>query len=113
MASDLTLMPDYVYTEEIAYKTAISEFENGVEQRRSLWPNPKRKFTLQYNNRSSSDLETIQTLFQGKLGAFGSLTFTNPNDDTEYTVRFVEDSLKVEKVFYELYNFQFDLIEVF
>ncbi len=113
MASDLTLMPDYVYTEEIAYKTAISEFENGVEQRRSLWPSPKHKFTLQYKNRTSAELATITSLFNSKLGALTSFTFTNPNDNTEYTVRFLEDSLKIDKVFYELHDFQFDVIEVF
>ncbi len=110
--SDLSSAPDYVYDEEIQFKTLISQFENGYEQRRAKWANPLRKFTLVYNNRTSSELSTLRTLFTTKLGAATSFTWTNPNDSTEYTVRFDADSFKYSNKAYGVYDVSFSVIQV-
>jgi phage-related protein len=110
--SDLALNPDYVYDEEIQYKTLISQFENGYEQRRGKWANPLRKFTLVYNNRTTTEIGTLKTLFTTKLGALTSFTWTNPNDSVEYTVRFDADSFKFSNKAYGVYDLQFSLTQV-
>ena len=42
--SDFNFKPDFVIEETVEYKTLISEFENGAEQRRRKWENPIRKW---------------------------------------------------------------------
>lgn len=110
--ADFTLAPDYTFTKETNYKTLVSQFESGVEQRRSKWTAPVRTWKLQYKNRDATDLGTIQTLFDAKLGAYQSFTWTNPVDSVDYTVRFKEDSLSVSCDYYGRYNIEFELIEV-
>ena len=112
MPSDLVLMPDYVYDEEIKYKTLVTEFENGYEQRRTKWNAPLRKFTLSYINRTSTELGTLKTLFTTKLGMATSFTWTNPNDSVEYTVRFQEDSFKFSNKAYGVYDIDIVLTQV-
>ena len=109
--SDFTYTPDYVFEEEVNWKTQVSEFENGTEQRRRKWANSRRKFTLQYKKRSSTDLNNIKTFFNNKYGRFSSFTWTNPNDNVEYTVRFVEDSFKFSTESPSRYDFEFQFIE--
>ena len=41
-----------------------------------------------------------------------AFTWTNPNDAVEYAVRFAEDSFKYTMKAYEVYDFEFDFIEV-
>lgn len=113
MASDdLTVAPDYVFEEEVKFNTAISKFENGTEQRRSLWSTPLRKFKLVFKNRNSTDLSTLTTLFTTKLGAYTSFLWTNPNDSTQYTVRFEDDSLPIKKKAYGIFDIEFNLVQV-
>lgn len=110
--SDLSLAPDFTLSQKVRYNTLISTFENGTEQRRSKWGTSLRSWTLQYKNRTSSELSTIQTLFDTKLGSGTAFTWTNPLDSTEYTVRFVEDSLQAELKAYGIYDFEFQLQQV-
>jgi phage-related protein len=113
MASDdLTVAPDYVFEETIKYSTAVSKFENGTEQRRSLWSTPLRKFKLAFRNRNSTDYGTLRDLFNAKLGAYTSFLWTNPNDSTQYTVRFDDDSLMVRQKAYGIYDVEFSLVQV-
>lgn len=110
--SDFNYNPDFVVDETVQYKTLISEFENGVEQRRRKWANPLRKWTLRFQQRTKTEMENIRDFFMGKYGALTSFTWTNPNDSVEYTVRFVEDSFKFSLKAYQIYDFEFDFIEV-
>lgn len=110
--ANLTLSPDYVYEEKVNFKTLVTEFESGYEQRRAKWATPLRRFKLLYKARTSTDFGTIKSLFIEKLGAYDTFTWTNPNDSTTYTCRFVEDSLAFEEQAYDIYNFEFEIIEV-
>ena len=110
--SDLTSAPDYVYDEEIQFKTLVTEFENGSEQRRAKWASPLRRFTLSYRNRLTSEMETVKTLFTESLGKALSFTWTNPNDNVEYDVRFLEDSFKFSNKAYGVYDFEISLQQV-
>ncbi len=109
--SDFIYIPDFVFDETIEYKTLISEFENGAEQRRRKWANPKGKWILKFNNRLKTELTAIKDFFKNKSGSFMSFTWTNPNDDTEYTVRFITDSFKFSRIAHDIYNFSFEFVE--
>jgi len=110
--SDFNYTPDFTVDEAVQYKTLVSEFENGVEQRRRKWANPLRKWTLRFRHRTLSEMNDIRDFFMGKYGALTSFTWTNPNDSVEYTVRFVEDSFKFVLRAYQIYDFELDFIEV-
>ena len=110
--ADYTFTPDFVLEEEIEYKTLITEFESGVEQRRKKWGSPRRSWRLQYKNRTKAEMEDVKNFFISKSGAYGSFTWENPNDSTEYTVRFVEDSFRFTLKAYQIYDFEVRLIEV-
>jgi phage-related protein len=110
--ADLTLAPDFQFATVRKFDTLITNFENGVEQRRAKRVSPICEYTLQYRNRTSSDLSTIKTLFNNKYGAYTSFTWTNPEDSTDYTVRFKEDSLKYTYKSYGIWDFEFTLITV-
>lgn len=109
---DLTLQPDFVFEEEKSYNTLVSSFENGVEQRRSMWSTPRSKFKLEFNNRTEAEKDVLVALFDAKLGAYDTLLWTNPNDSVQYTVRFETDSLGIKKKAFEIYDISFNFIQV-
>jgi phage-related protein len=110
--SDFIYVPDYAVDETVSYKTIVSEFENGAEQRRKKWSNPQRKWSLRFRNRKKSEVDAVKVFFTGRLGSLTAFTWTNPNDSVEYTVRFADDSFKFSLKDYDLYDFEFDFIEV-
>ncbi len=110
--SDFSWLPDFLIDEAVEYKTLVSEFENGAEQRRRKWQNPLSKWTRRFNNRTLSEMQAVRNFFKSKFGALMSFTWTNPNDAVEYTVRFVEDSFQFSRKAYGVYDFEFEFIEV-
>jgi phage-related protein len=110
--ADFTLTNYSKVEEIIEFKTLVTRFENGSEQRRNKWGNPLKTFRLSYQNRPESEVDSLKTFFEEKKGAYTAFTFDNPNDETEYNVRFASDSLEVKRVAYDVYDFSFDLKEV-
>jgi uncharacterized protein (TIGR02217 family) len=112
MPSDLVLNPDFVMETTPEYSTLVTTFENGVEQRRPRRASAINSFVLTYKNRSSTDMNTILTLFNAKQGSYASFTWDNPEDGNTYTVRFKQDSFKRSYHNYGLWDFTFELIVV-
>ena len=112
MANDFILAPDYVFEQTPKYNTIISEFENGAEQRRAKRSTAITEYRLVYKNRDSTDLGTITTLFNAKLGALTAFTWTHPFSSETLTVRFKEDSLTYNNTSYGIYNIEFSLVSI-
>jgi phage-related protein len=112
MAADFTYLPDSVLDEEPEFNTLITKFENGAEQRRSKRSLPIRKWKLIFRNRTQSEFEDIRDFFIDQQGAYASFTWENPNDSTEYTVRFEKDSIKFQRKTFNAYDFELGFIEV-
>lgn len=110
--SDFTYVADKVLEEQIGYKTLVSQFENGTEQRRKKWSLPLREWNLTFENRTFEEMEDVQEFFEGKFGMLSAFTWTNPNDDEEYTVRFKEDTFAFRRKGYNLYDYSVSFIEV-
>lgn len=110
--SDFAYSPDFTLTEQVHFKTLVSQFENFTEQRRNVVANPRRLFTLRFKNRTKTEMENVRDFFISKKGEYSSFTWTNPNDETEYTVRFDEDSFQFDNKAYEVYDFEIKFIEV-
>lgn len=112
MPSDFTLMPDFVFDETPSFQTIVSQFESGHEQRRAKWATPLRKWHLEYKNRSVDDKDTMMNFFLSKLGKATAFTWTNPNDDVEYSVRFDSDDFKISRKAFGIYDFSVELVQV-
>ena len=110
--ADFNFVPDRVIEEEIKFNTLVSEFENGVEQRRAKWANPLRRWRLFFKIRTQTEMENVRDFFISKKGALSSFTWENPNDGQTYTVRFEEDGFKLKRVHYQLYDFEVSFVEV-
>jgi phage-related protein len=57
-------------------------------------------------------MEEVRDFFISKKGAFTSFTWENPNDSTEYTVRFLDDAFKQKRVAFNVFSFNFEILEV-
>jgi phage-related protein len=111
-ADDFTLTPDYPVVRNIEYKTLVTTFESGFEQRRAKRANPIRKWTLEFTNRTITEFETVQTLFATVKGQATSFLWTDPDDSVQYTVRFGTDAIERTKESYGLINFRVELVQV-
>lgn len=107
--SDLTLPPSYVLIEEPEFHIARSQFENMATQVRSISQTSSTKWRLRYENQTQSEFETFIAFFKSKKGPAISFTWTNPNDDTEYTVRFVDTRLPMARQKGVLYEWDCEL----
>jgi len=58
------------------------------------------------------EIFVIVELFEYHYGKETSFTWTNPNDSTDYTVRFLSGTLVEEEIDYEIYNIRLQLVEV-
>ena len=108
--SDFNWVPSYVFTETPEFKTLVSKYENGAEQRRAVRSAPIRSWQLVFSNVPKSVYQAINTFFLSKLGQLESFTWTNPNDNIEYTVRFAEDKINFERNAFNVYSFSLQLV---
>lgn len=112
MAWDANWSPQFVFTYGPEFKTLVTDFESGKEQRRQKWSTDRKRFHLVYNAIPASTASSILTEFESNKGAYSTFTWTNPADTTQYTVRFVEDSLQLQYVTTTVVRLEFDFIEV-
>ena len=108
--SSYTITPDYIYEDEVGYRTDIQEFENGSEKRLH-YGTPHRIFTLRYDRATQSRKDSILSFFDSVSGAYTAFTWNNPMDSTDYSVRLHQDVVEVSEVAYQHYNVQIRFIE--
>ncbi len=80
--------------EILDYPVIVSDFENDTEQRRLKHANKIIGFKIISPVLTYDQLQDYRDFFIAKYGALNSFTFTSPFDNTEYTVRFVQNSFK-------------------
>ena len=71
-------IPEYVFEEEMDFKTLILQFENGVEQRRDKWSQGKKMFTLHYNIKTREEINRLWNFYHLCKGAYKGFNFQNP-----------------------------------
>lgn len=71
-------VPEYSYEEELRFRTLISQFENGTEQRRDAWSQPKKIFTLRYNVKTREEIDRLWNFYQLCKGPFKAFNFQSP-----------------------------------
>ena len=110
--SDFTAVPDNTLEESNEFDTMITGFENGVEQRRLRSASPRMSFDLTFKNRTFAEMDAVRDFFVTKGGNLTAFTWTNPNDSTEYTVRFEKSGFSFKRIRYDIYEFNVSLIQV-
>lgn len=112
MAWNAAWSPQFVFTHGPTYKTSISTFDSGKEQRRQKWTSPRRRFHLVYNALDKTTADLIRAEFETAKGAYTSFSWANPADSSSYTVRFDTDSFKQDFISHNVCRMEFDFIEV-
>lgn len=102
--------PSQVIEEEIRFKTLITPFESGKEQRRSKGV-PRRAWTMRFS-RLKAEGDAIWAFYVARKGAYEAFLWTNPIDNVQYTVRFLEDNLSRTDFYGLVYEFGLKIIEV-
>lgn len=110
--ADFPVTPDYPVEETPKFKTLVSTFDNGSEQRRGKWASVLREFSLSFTNRDEVEFVLFRDFFLSKKGPLLPFTFVNPNDDETYTVRFKEDQVTYSQKSRKIFDFQCVLVEV-
>lgn len=96
--------------ESIHYRTLITEFESGKEQRRSKGT-PRRRWSLKFR-KDQVDADTIWSFYVARKGAFESFQWVNPVDTQTYKVRFAEDNLSRQAFWKLCFEYGITFVEV-
>jgi hypothetical protein len=86
------------------WETVITKFKGLSEVRKSDYSTARYKFTFKYRNLTSAEKDIIRDFFIARNGSYESFTFVNPVDSLSHTVRFLDNTLNIEYVAYDLYN---------
>lgn len=122
----MTATFDYTYSR--AYKissqwnTAVDEMFSGNEQRRNLWTNSRKKWTLEFD-KNHTDFNSILAFFDARKGRYESFNWVwkdiHPitgeemgGDGNTYLVRFDDDELNFEHIRKGYTKFQITFVEV-
>ena len=68
MAQSFSLAPEYEYIEDDMYRTQQNESEFGYVQTFSMWPYPKRRFSLHWNAAFDTEMWSIRSFFRDHRG---------------------------------------------
>ncbi len=104
------------------WHTIVDEVYSGGEQRRNMWTNPRKKWTLEFD-KNSTDTNAIMAFFNARKGRYEAFNWvwqaTHPitgenlgGDGTTYSVRFDDDSLNFEHLALGYTKFQITFVEV-
>lgn len=105
-------VPQWIYTKGVQFKTLISPFENGAEQRRPKWGQGKVTFSLMYNAITDAEFTTLWDFYVARKGSNESFTFTDPLTSTNYTMRFSDDNMSADEFAYKVLKTGLNLIQV-
>lgn len=74
----------YPATRDLRYNNAVLRFVDGSEQCYRLGNDPLRKWPIRLDLLDESEVARLQEFFRTNQGRFGSFSFVDPWDDTEY-----------------------------
>ena len=73
--ANLDIVECYLSTRSTEWKTEISEFEDGTEQRRQKWPNNRREFGLRLDPWTDQKALEVRDFFNARKGRFEVFNF--------------------------------------
>ncbi len=93
-----TPKPQFISTYSVGWKTLVTSFESGKEQRRAKRSSSITIFNLVFNALTKANAETLRNFHIARLGSFESFDYVNPMETgtPTYTVRFLDDGFSVD-----------------
>ncbi|MEQ9716274.1 MAG: DUF2460 domain-containing protein [Candidatus Asgardarchaeia archaeon] len=108
----LSINPRFPIITEPVWDTSIVNYEGKVEQREANRNIIKLRFYIDYRIINTKDRELLEGFFEIVRGKKRKFSWTNPEDDAVYTVKFEDKKLDIDYFRYELWNIkEFKLIE--
>ena len=74
----------YPSSRNITYSTFVTRFVDGNEQRFRELKAPVRTWVVKLHQLSAEEMGSLESFFRARQGQFGSFTFVDPWDGTEY-----------------------------
>jgi hypothetical protein len=68
----------------LSYITSVTHFLDGTEQRFRELKQPVRRWIIRLHQLTATEIGGIETFFEDMQGEFGSFSFVDPWDGTEY-----------------------------
>jgi hypothetical protein len=68
----------------LTYSTVVTKFVDGEEQRFRELKSPVRKWVVALGQLCAEEMHSLEVFFKDRQGQFGSFTFIDPWDETEY-----------------------------
>lgn len=78
------VVAQYPSVRELAFRTNVSRFLDGTGQRFRTAKGPVNRWFIQMLQVSAEEMADIEEFFESAQGCFGSFSFTDPWDGTEY-----------------------------
>lgn len=97
-------------TEEVIKPALRTQYSGGYIQTRPKYTRKTKKFDLEYQALSVDDKNTLATFFDENQGL--SFYFNEPISSIQYTVSFVDDSIKFKNLSNKLYSSTFSIEEL-
>ena len=106
----LQVVSPYVWGDR--WRTLVTRFEDGGEQRRQKLSSKIMAFHIEFTAIGETTLNQIRTFFNQQKGMYDTFTFTNPHDSQSYTVRFANDTFQPQDHGADTFSLSVDLVEV-
>ncbi len=112
-----TPAPSSVQPMDASFRTLVSIFESGYEQRRAVWGRSRRTFILNYDlldtYRSSFNRDNLYSFYLSCKGAYASFIYTYPVTNSQLICRFADDGYSEEKFGPSLWRLILKIVELF
>ena len=79
------VVAQYPSIKQIAFRTNVSQFVDGTGQRFRAARGPAQHWVIQMSHVSAEEMADIEKFFESARGGFGSFSFVDPWDGTEYS----------------------------
>jgi hypothetical protein len=87
----------YPSSRRATYRTSITTFVDGSEQRFRELKQPIRSWVIRLHILTAGEIAAVESFFEARQGQFGSFTFVDPWDGTEYPdCSFDQDTFSLE-----------------
>lgn len=106
----LPVQPDRITEVSPEFRTIITVFESGREQRACMQSKPKHTFKCLYHLLSADDINSMVLFHEQCLGSFRAFRFRNHHTNTRYSVRFKDDKLDFEYINSKFASLSFEVV---
>ena len=107
------LIPSYGIKKIPLFQTEIIDYGGATEQRIARWAGVRHRFKISFNGLTKDEADALYDFYIARKGAFEPFRWTNPEDNTQYIVRFEKDIINHDAFTLRLYRFgEIELLEV-